>query len=142
MDFKVVASPETPNLKFANLKFALRGIKEENKQFTYALRKDEENKENKEKEKNEEKEVEQVVHKFNQSESNLPYTLGSFLHDVGVTLATLVPISLTIGGIIAAVLHDHSLAKSLFEAGGVIWWVGFFMMILGHIKREREGWFG
>jgi len=131
VDFKERASPEIQNWKFA-----LREIKEENKSFTYAVRK-----ENKEKEKNKEKEEEQVVHKFNHaSDSRLPYTWGSFLHDFGFTLASLVTVSLTLAGVIAAVLHDYSLAKSLIEAGGVIWWVGFFMMILGGIKREKEDW--
>jgi len=127
--FKERASPEIQNWKFA-----LREIKDENKPFTYALRK-----ENKE-EKNKEKEEEQVVHKFNHADSRLPYTWGNFLHDFGFTLVSLVTLSLTFAGVIAAVLHDYSLAKSLIEAGGVIWWVGFFMMILGSIKREKEDW--
>jgi len=71
---------------------------------------------------------------------SLPYTWGNFLHDFGFTLVSLVTLSLTFAGVIAAVLHDYSLAKSLIEAGGVIWWVGFFMMILGSIKREKEDW--
>ena len=89
---------------------------------------------------NKEKEKEQVVHKFNQSYSKVAYTWGIFLHDLGFTLASIVTASLTFAGLIAAVLHDYSLAKSLVEAGAVIWWVGFFMMILGHIKRKKEDW--